>query len=800
MASRCASASRWLFTHGKRMMKTDVGRETDDPQILHVVDAWWRAANYLSVGQIYLRANPLLRVPLKLEHVKRTLVGHWGTTPGQNFIYAHLNRAIRQHDLDMIYLSGPGHGGPAVVANAYLEGTYSEVYPEIGEDEAGLQRLFRQFSFPGGIGSHATPECPGSIHEGGELGYSLSHAFGAVLDNPDLIAACVVGDGEAETGPLATSWHSNKFLDPVTDGTVLPILHLNGYKIANPAVPARIAPREPAQLLRGCGWKPYLVSGSQPASMHRQMAEVLAAATSRATGGLGAELPAGRTLRREGKPACRVARAGAARPATHEREPACERRAVAARVADAGFPCACRGSARAGRRRHWRHACVRPVPPRSVACQPRPAQFPDVRARRDRVERPGSRVRRDLPPVAAADPCDRRVPGPRRTRAGNVERTSMPGLAGGLPVDRPPRLVQLLRGVRAHRGFDVQPAHQVAEDDRGAAVAAAHRFAQLPAGFARVAAGPQRLHPPGPRIHRPRGQQEGGNRARVPAAGRQLPVVGDGPLPAQPALRQRRSRGQASRAAVAGHRRSGRALRARHRGLAVGRQRPERRTGCGHGLRGRRADAGNAGRRFDPAPLPAGPEAARGQRGGPDEAATGQRASARPGRRRLRSPVHAGPPRDLRVPRLSDPHPPPDLPAPQPREFPRARLQGGGHDHHAVRHDGPERPRPLPPGAGRDRARAGTCGKDDPPEAEARGQARRALALHPRGRRGPAGSARVVVVVSGCRRAPLSMRVDHGGCSATSSRQAGSPNPWVAASFRASSRCESSRWSVASNG
>ena len=257
------------------MMKTDVGHETDDPQILHVVDAWWRAANYLSVGQIYLRANPLLREPLKLEHVKRTLVGHWGTTPGQNFIYAHLNRAIRQHDLDMIYLSGPGHGGPAVVANAYLEGTYSEVYPEIGEDEAGLQRLFRQFSFPGGIGSHATPECPGSIHEGGELGYSLSHAFGAVLDNPDLIAACVVGDGEAETGPLATSWHSNKFLDPVTDGTVLPILHLNGYKIANPAVPARIAPRELAQFLRGCGWKPYFVSGSQPASMHRQMAEVL---------------------------------------------------------------------------------------------------------------------------------------------------------------------------------------------------------------------------------------------------------------------------------------------------------------------------------------------------------------------------------------------------------------------------------------------------------------------------------------------------------------------------------------------
>jgi xylulose-5-phosphate/fructose-6-phosphate phosphoketolase len=256
-------------------MKTGSEREAAEPQVLHRVDAWWRAANYLSVGQLYLWANPLLREPLGLEHVKRILVGHWGTTPGQNFVYAHLNRIIKQHDLDMIYISGPGHGGPAVVANAYLEGTYSEVYPEITEDEAGLQKLFKQFSFPGGIGSHATPECPGSIHEGGELGYSLSHAFGAVLDNPDLIAACVIGDGEAETGPLATSWHSNKFLNPVTDGTVLPILHLNGYKIANPAVLARIPAGELEQFLRGCGWAPHFVRGSDPAAMHRLMADAL---------------------------------------------------------------------------------------------------------------------------------------------------------------------------------------------------------------------------------------------------------------------------------------------------------------------------------------------------------------------------------------------------------------------------------------------------------------------------------------------------------------------------------------------
>ncbi|HTN12803.1 MAG TPA: phosphoketolase family protein, partial [Acetobacteraceae bacterium] len=257
-------------------MTTDtLARQPLDPAELHGIDAWWRAANYLSVGQIYLRANPLLKEPLVLAHVKHMLLGHWGTTPGQNFIYAHLNRVIRQCDLDMFYISGPGHGGPAVVANAYLDGTYSEVYPDISQDEAGLQRLFKQFSFPGGIPSHASPECPGSLHEGGELGYSLSHAFGAVFDNPGLIAACVVGDGEAETGPLATAWHSNKFLDPVGDGAVLPILHLNGYKIANPTVLARIPREELEQLLRGYGWTPYFVSGSEPVAMHQAMAATL---------------------------------------------------------------------------------------------------------------------------------------------------------------------------------------------------------------------------------------------------------------------------------------------------------------------------------------------------------------------------------------------------------------------------------------------------------------------------------------------------------------------------------------------
>ena len=254
-------------------MKTNTNTLT--PELLHKMDAYWRAANYLSVGQIYLFDNPLLKRPLAPTDIKHMLLGHWGTTPGQNFIYVHLNRVIKKYDLDMIYVAGPGHGGPALVGNTYLEGTYSEIYPHISQDKAGLQKLFKQFSFPGGIPSHVSPECPGSIHEGGELGYSLSHSFGAVFDNPDLVVACVVGDGEAETGPLATSWQSNKFLDPVTDGAVLPILHLNGYKIANPTVLARIEPEELDQLLRGNGWTPYYVEGHEPALMHETMAATL---------------------------------------------------------------------------------------------------------------------------------------------------------------------------------------------------------------------------------------------------------------------------------------------------------------------------------------------------------------------------------------------------------------------------------------------------------------------------------------------------------------------------------------------
>jgi xylulose-5-phosphate/fructose-6-phosphate phosphoketolase len=242
---------------------------------LRKLDAYWRASNYLSVGQIYLYDNPLLKKPLAKEHIKPRLLGHWGTTPGLNFIYVHLNRVIKENDLNVIYVAGPGHGGPGIVANVYLEGTYSEVYPNISQDEEGMKRLFTQFSFPGGIPSHVAPETPGSIHEGGELGYAISHAYGAAFDNPDLIVACVVGDGEAETGPLATSWHSNKFLNPATDGAVLPILHLNGYKIANPCVLARISHEELEQLMRGYGYKPYFVEGEDPQVMHQLMAATL---------------------------------------------------------------------------------------------------------------------------------------------------------------------------------------------------------------------------------------------------------------------------------------------------------------------------------------------------------------------------------------------------------------------------------------------------------------------------------------------------------------------------------------------
>src|SRR5271167_3933050 len=276
VTSNVATDLPTLSAYGKaRSSVTDAPLSADE---LDKTDAYWRACNYLSLGMIYLLDNPLLTEPLRPEHIKNRLLGHWGSSPGLSFIYVHLNRLIKKYGLDMIFLAGPGHGAPGVLGPGYLEGTYSEVYPDKSEDAEGLQKFFKQFSFPGHIGSHVTPETPGSIHEGGELGYSLSHAYGAAFDNPDLIVACVVGDGEAETGPLATAWHSNKFINPIRDGAVLPILNLNGYKIANPTILARISHQELEALLRGYGYTPYFVEGDDPATMHENMASTLEAA------------------------------------------------------------------------------------------------------------------------------------------------------------------------------------------------------------------------------------------------------------------------------------------------------------------------------------------------------------------------------------------------------------------------------------------------------------------------------------------------------------------------------------------
>ena len=433
---------------------------------LALIDAYWRAANYLSVGQIYLYDNPLLKKPLTKEHIKPRLLGHWGTTPGLNFIYVHLNRVIKKHDLNMLYITGPGHGGPGLVANAYLEGTYSEVYPNISPDEEGMKRLFKQFSFPGGIPSHVAPETPGSIHEGGELGYALSHAYGAAFDNPDLIVACVVGDGEAETGPLATSWHSNKFLNPVTDGVVLPILHLNGYKIANPCVLARISHEELDQLFRGYGYTPLLRRGARagddapahggdpghrrrrdPAHQGRRAPERLhgapALADDRASHAQGLDLPQGdrrqadrgllarppgadgRDAREPGPRAHprgvdeelpargalrrqRPAPPGAGRPRPagqppHERQSAHQRRPAASRPAPAGLPRLCRQGARA-RRRHGRvDAGHGAVPPRRDEAEPGGAELPPLQPGREQLQPLAGRARGHQPRLGRRD-------------------------------------------------------------------------------------------------------------------------------------------------------------------------------------------------------------------------------------------------------------------------------------------------------------------------------------------------------------------------------------------------------------
>ena len=559
---------------------------------LALIDAYWRAANYVSVGQIYLLDNPLLREPLQPGQVKPRLIGHWGTTPGLNFIYAHLNRLIRSRDLDMIYVIGPGHGGPAAVANAYLEGTYSEVYPHIGRDEAGLRQLFRQFSFPGGIPSHVAPETPGSIHEGGELGYSLSHAYGAAFDNPDLVVCCIVGDGEAETGPLATGWHSNKFLDPVGDGAVLPILHLNGYKIANPTVLARIGDRELTSLLEGYGHTVHWVDGDEPGPMHERMASVLetvadeiaslqhAARVEGSTerprwpmivlrtpkGWTGPKmvdgLPAEGTWRSHQVPLAEVRtnpshlalleewlrsyrphelfdEEGALVPELSTLPPRGRRRMSANPHANGGLLLE---ELDLPDFRSYAIDVPSPATTFSEATRVLGSYLRDVIARNPRRFRlfgPDETASNRL--SAVFEVTDRAWDASllegddhlahHRPGDGGALRASVPGLARGLSADGPARPLHQLRGVHPRHRLDVQPAREVAEGDARHPLAAPGRLPQLPAQLSRLAAGPQRLLASGPWLHRPRGDQEGGGHPRLPAAGRQLPPVRGRPLP-----------------------------------------------------------------------------------------------------------------------------------------------------------------------------------------------------------------------------------------------------------------------------
>jgi xylulose-5-phosphate/fructose-6-phosphate phosphoketolase len=738
------------------------------PELLHKMDAYWRAANYLSVGQIYLYDNPLLKRPLTLADVKHMLLGHWGTTPGQNFIYAHLNRVIKKYDLDMIYVSGPGHGGPAVVANTYLEGTYSEIYPDISQDETGLRKLFVQFSFPGGIPSHASPECPGSIHEGGELGYSLSHSFGAVFDNPDLVVACVVGDGEAETGPLATAWHSNKFLDPVTDGAVLPILHLNGYKISNPTVLARITREELEQLLRGYGWTPYFVEGHEPDLMHEAMAATLDTAVeqikkiqqdARAHGKFGRPRwpmivlasPKGWTgpktvdgLQVEGT--FRAHQVPLSDPATHPEhlklledwlgsyrpeELFDEQGRLKPELAEL----APRGDRRMGANPHANGGILL-----------RDLRMPDFRDYAIDVPSPGVRgigdthvLGRFLRDVAKLNGEQRnfRVFGPDETLSNGLEAlfdaTKRQWDAATLSND------EFL--APTGRVMEMLSEHQCEGWLEGYLLTGRHGLFNCYEAFIHIVDSMFNQHAKWLKVtsrlpwrrkisslnyllashvwrqdHNGFTHQDPGfidhvvNKkaeiVRVYLPRCQLPAVGDRPLPAQPPLRQRRDRGQTPGAAVADDGRRPQALHRGHRDLAVGQQRPGRCARRGHGLLRGRAHAGDARRRLHYARASARPESPGGQRGRPDEAGAQHGAPAWLERHRFRRSLHQGQASYLRLPRLSLVDPSADLPPHQSREHPRPRLQGRGHHHDTLRHGGAEQSRPFPPRDGHHRPRA----------------------------------------------------------------------------------------------
>ena len=553
---------------------------------LRTTHAYWRACTYLAAGMIYLRSNPLLREPLKSEHVKQRLLGHWGTSPGLSFAYVHLNRLINKYDLDAIFLAGPGHGAPGVLAPVYLEGTYSEVYPNKSEDEEGMREFFKEFSFPGGIGSHCTPETPGSIHEGGELGYSISHAFGAAFDNPDLLVAVMVGDGEAETGPLATSWHANKFLNPIRDGAVLPILHLNGYKINNPTLLSRISREELRDLFTGYGWTPHFVEGGDPERMHQQMAAVLEdcvleirriQSEARASDQAGRarwpmivlRTPKGWTGPKEVDGhkvegfwrAHQVPLAGVHENPAHLKQLEDWLRSYRpdelfddkGRLIPELKALAPKGPRRMSANPHANGGLVRKAlrtpdfrdyavkvdkPGQTTAENTRPTgalparhhapehdELPRLRPRRDDVQQARCDLRGEQEAVARRLPAGgrgRRRAVTGRPRARDALRAHARGLLRRLSAHRSARLLLDVRGLRPHHRLDVQPARQVAGDLPRAALAGAGVLAESVDHVDGVAPGPQRLHAPGSRVHRSGPEQEPRRVPDLPAARREL--------------------------------------------------------------------------------------------------------------------------------------------------------------------------------------------------------------------------------------------------------------------------------------
>ena len=724
------------------------------------LDLWWRAANYLSVGQIYLLANPLLREELLLEHVKPRLLGHWGTTPGLNFIYAHLNRAIRARDLNMIYVCGPGHGGPGMVANTWLEGSYSELVPNVGRDGAGMRTLFRQFSFPGGIPSHDAPNVPGSINEGGELGYSLLHATGAVFDTPGLVAACVVGDGEAETGPAAASWQATKFINPARDGAVLPILHLNGYKIAGPTVLARIPEPELLALFTGHGWAPVIVAGDDPAPMHHAMADALDGALDRIAA-IQAAARAGDTARPAWPMLILRSPKGWTGPKSVDDKPV----EGTWRAHQVPLDKLAEHPDRLAQLEAWMRSyrpeelfdadgtpvdtIIRQAPlgERRMGMNPhangglllRDLVLPAYGDYALEVPRPGGvdgeathALGEFIRDIIRANPQNFRLFGPDETASNKLEAvfegTERASMATLLPTDEhvapDGRVMEVLSEHLCQgwlEGYLLTGRHGLFSCYEAFIHIVGSMFNQHAKWLEATARIPWRRpiasfnylltshvwrqdhngfsHQDPGFIGHVANKKPGVVRVYLPPDANTLLSVADHCL---------RSRNYVN-VIVAGKQHSpqwlglGRRpspLRRRHRPVGLGRQRPWPAARRGHGLRRRRADAGGHGRGRHPARTAAGTEAARGQRGGPDGPVAAIRTPARVGGRGVRQPVHADPAGHLRVPRLSLARAPADLRTRLHRPLPRARLPGGRHHHHAVRHDGAERPGPVHPGDG----------------------------------------------------------------------------------------------------